>query len=118
VQHQVTGLSSPPGHGFKQPLRTLRKLDWVYPFSRPYVNRSALWREISEPSYPAKLFSTMPTPLLFCLIYIRNRIEGMFLRGSNIHYKSPSRLIQQKWIVVVPEGDSTKNATINSKWAK
>jgi hypothetical protein len=50
----------------------------------------------------------MPTPLLFCLIYIRNRIEGMFLRGSNIHYKSPSRLIQQKWIVVVPEGDSTK----------
>jgi len=47
------------------------------------------WREISQPSYPAKLLSPMPTPLFF-LISIRNRIAGMFLRGSNFIIKYPA----------------------------
>jgi len=49
----------------------------------------------------------MPTPLFLFDFYKKQNSRDVFKRGQ-FHYKISSRLIQQKWIVVVPAGDSTK----------
>jgi hypothetical protein len=49
----------------------------------------------------------MPTPLFLFDFYKKQDSRDVFKRVQ-FHYKISSRLIQQKWIVVVPAGDSTK----------